>query len=341
MNSLRSLTPARARRLARLPLAGIGREWPHAYQHLANGPAEVSAPRALHPAFHGCYDWHSAVHGHWTLVRLLRTFPRLREAGAMRAALDRNLTPAGLRTEADYFRAPGRGTFERPYGWGWLLALAAELRTWRDRDGRRWARAVRPLERVVVDNFLQWLPRQDYPVRNGVHGNTAFGLTLALDYARAAGHRRLAALIVRRSRDYFLGDRDAPAAWEPGGEDFLSPALTEAELMRRVLPRGEFAAWLHGFLPGLVRGEPRSLLVPPVVRDRRDAKQVHLDGLALSRAWALEGVAGSLPPRDRARPVLLESARRHAAAGLAHVASGNYVGEHWLATFAVYLLIPG
>lgn len=333
-----SFTAAQARRLARLPLAGIGREWPHHYQHLAHRPADVQAPRQLHPAFYGCYDWHSAVHGHWTLARLLRLFPRLPGAKAMRAALDENLTRANLRAEADYFRRPGRGTFERPYGWGWLLALAAELRSWHDRDARRWAQAMRPLERVIVENFLRWLPRQKYPIRSGVHNCTAFGLALALDYARSVGNRRLETLLVRRSRDYFLRDKDAPAAWEPGGEDFLSPSLTEADLMRRVLSAKEFARWLHGFLPGLARGEPRALLHPPVVINRRDAKQVHLDGLMLSRAWALRGIAQAMPPNDYVRRVLRAAADRHAAAGLAHVASGDYVGEHWLATFAVYLL---
>lgn len=328
------MTPKLATQFSRLALAGVRREWPHSFQHLANGPADVQAPRALHPAFYGCYDWHSAVHGHWTLARLRRRFPRLSVNREIRAALDENLTAKNLATELAYFRAPGRAAFERPYGWAWLLALSAELRAGRDADSRRWMRAVRPLEDFVAASFCDWLPRQRFPVRTGVHGNTAFALTLALDHARAVRHRVLEKVIIARSRDYYAADAAAPAAWEPGGEDFLSPALAEADLMRRVLPRAEFAAWWRRFLPEL----PANLLAPANPGDRRDPKFVHLDGLALSRAWALRGIAAALPAQAPERRVLLAAAERHAAAGLARVASGDYLGDHWLASFAVYLL---
>lgn len=333
----RLLTPPLASRFAGLALAGIGREWPHAYQHLARCPADVRPPRELHPAFFGCFDWHSSVHGHWTLARLLRLFPTLPCAARIRAALDGSLTEGNISAELAYFQAPGRGSFERPYGWGWLLALAAELRAGPDLCARRWSRAMRPLEGFIAESFCGYLPRLPYPVRTGVHSNTAFALSLALDYARAASHRRLETAIASRSRDFYDADANAPVAWEPGGEDFLSPSLTEADLMSRVLPATEFRRWMARFLPGLAGGEPRALMKPPRVYDRRDPKQVHLDGLCLSRAWALHRIASAMPLSAKVRA----GAERHARAGLARVSSGDYAGEHWLASFAVYLLTGG
>jgi hypothetical protein len=324
-----------ARHFAGLALGCIQRELPNGIQHTLNAPDDVRGPRALHPAFYGCYDWHSAVHGHWMLVRLVRRWPELPEGPAIRAALDANLTAAHLAAEAAYFAAPNRASYERPYGWAWLLQLAAELHTWDDADGRRWSAHLQPLADLLVARYLGFFPRQIYPVRTGVHSSTAFGFALALDYARAVGHAELDALIVERSLAYYGGDRDAPAGWEPSGDDFLSPSLIEADLMRRVLPPGAFPAWLHAFLP---RGLPPALQQPAIVTDRSDGKLAHLDGLNLSRAWCLRAVAGALPAGDPLRPELLASADAHAAAGLAHVATGDYAGEHWLASFAVYLL---
>jgi hypothetical protein len=331
------LTPPLASRFAGLALAGIGREWPHSYQHLARRPADVRSPRELHPAFFGCLDWHSSVHGHWTLARVLRRFPTLPSAARIRAALDGSLTKDHIAAELAYFQAPGRESFERPYGWGWLLALAAELRAGRDPYARRWSRAIRPLEKFIAESFCGYLSRLAYPVRTGVHSNTAFALSLALDYAQAAVHRRLEEVIFSRSRDFYGADADAPVAWEPGGEDFLSPSLAEADLMSRVLPAAEFRRWLARFLPGFASGEACALMRPPRVIDRRDPKQVHLDGLCLSRAWALHRIASVMPLGDKVRA----AAERHARAGLAHVSSGDYAGEHWLASFAVYLLANG
>lgn len=334
MNVRPQLPRPLAEKFARLALAGVRREWPHAFQHLARGPADVRRPRELHPAFYGCYDWHSAVHGHWTLARLRRKFPRLALADEIHAALEANLTAENVAAELAYFRAPGRASFERPYGWAWLLALAAELRAGRDAAARRWARAVRPLEKFIAESFCAWLPRQRYPVRVGTHANSAFALSLALDYARAVRDRRLERVIAGRSREWFGADANAPAAWEPGGEDFLSPALAEADLMRRVLPRTEFGRWWGNFVPAL----PAALLEPAPPGARDDPKLVHLDGLNLSRGWALRAVASALPAREPQGEILCAAAERHAAAGLAQVASGDYLGEHWLATFAVYLL---
>jgi hypothetical protein len=334
------LTAAQASAFARLALRGMGREYPNKPDHVLNGPEDVQSPRALHPAFYGCYDWHSAVHGHWMLVRLLRRFPQLPEADAIRAALADHLTREHLQAEADYFHRPNRRSFERTYGWAWLLKLAQEVHDWDDPDGRQWSRHLQPLAQVIVAGYLDFLPKQTYPIRTGVHPNTAFGLAFAWDYAQATGHEPLRRLVEERSRTYFAADADYPAGWEPGGEDFFSPSLMEADLMRRVLPAAEFAAWFGRFLPHLAAGEPRRLLQPAFVSDRSDPKIVHLDGLNLSRAWCLRGIAQSLPADDPARAVLLSAAARHAQAGLAHVASGDYAGEHWLATFAVYLLCP-
>jgi len=324
-----------AAHFAKLVLACVQRELPSSIQHVINGLDDVKRPRELHPAFYGCLDWHSAVHGHWLLVRLLRTVPGLPEAAQIRAALDANLAAGNIAAEVAYFTAPHRQSYERPYGWAWLLQLAAELHGWDDAGARRWAAHLVPLTEVIVARYLGFLPKQTYPVRTGVHANTAFGLAFALDYARATEHRALEALIVERATAYYAADRDAPGAWEPGGEDFLSPSLVEADLMRRVLPPAELGAWLHGFLP---RGLPPSLRAPAIVSDRSDGKLAHLDGLNLSRAWCLRALANALPLHDALRAELAAAADVHATAGLANVATGDYMGEHWLASFAVYLL---
>ena len=334
-----AITAEQATGFARLALKGIAKEYPNKLDHVMTGPADVRGPKALHPAFYGCFDWHSAVHGHWMLVRLLKTLPMLPLAKEIRAALGANLTAANLTAETDYFTQPAHKTFERTYGWAWLLKLAEELHGWDDPDGAAWATHLRPLADAVVARYLDFLPKQTYPIRTGVHANTAFGLAFAHDYARAVGQPKLRTLTEERARAYFGKDADVPAAWEPGGADFFSPALMEADLMRRVLPAAEFRPWFRAFLPGATKGEPKALFDPATVGDRTDPLLVHLDGLNLSRGWGLRGVAAALPPDDPARPPLLASAARHAAAGLKHVTSGNYEGEHWLASFAVYLLL--
>ncbi len=327
-----------ASRFAALALKCVTKEYPNKPDHVLNGPNDVRSPKSLHPAFYGCFDWHSSVHGHWMLVHLLTLFPGLPEEKQIRAALNANLTADNLRVEASYLDAPNRQSFERTYGWAWLLTLAAELHGWEDRDGQQWERNLQPLVNAIENRYLDFLPKQNYPIRTGVHPNTAFGLSLALDYARVAGDSKLASLIVERAKSYFLADTDYPASWEPGGEDFFSPALMEADLMTRVLAPSEFRKWFHAFLPGLSNGKPKALLDPAQVTDRSDPKLVHLDGLNLSRAWCMRDIAAALPPDDPARPLLEAASSRHAQAALAHVASGDYLGEHWLATFAVYLL---
>lgn len=337
-DKLPALNREQAAAFARLALKGIDKEYPNKPGHVLNGAADVKSPRALHPAFFGCFDWHSSVHGHWMLIRLLRQFPDLPEKERIRSVLADHLSAANLKAEADYFALPNTQSFERTYGWAWLLKLAEELHTWDDADARQWSKNLQPLADVIVARYLSFLPRQTYPIRSGVHPNTAFGLAFALDYARAVDHKPLRELIEQRSRAYFGNDVDGPARWEPDGADFFSPSLMEADLMRRVLPGTEFPIWLHRYLPGLARGEPKSLLSPALVADRTDPQIVHLDGLNLSRAWCMRSIAAALPTDDPARAMLADAAARHAHAALSHVASGDYAGEHWLASFAVYML---
>jgi Protein of unknown function (DUF2891) len=332
------LTQEHAAAFARLALAGIRKEYPNKPGDVLNGAADVKAQRAMHPAFYGSFDWHSSVHGHWLLVRLLRRFPDLPQQQAIRTALAEHLTAKNLQAETDYFAQPNRQSFERTYGWAWLLKLAEELHGWDVADGKQWSRNLQPLADTLASRYLAFLPKQTYPIRSGVHPNTAFGLAFALDYARAVDHKALRAQVEERSRSYYGKDADIPAKWEPDGADFFSPSLMEADLMRRVLPSEAFPAWLAKFLPGLAQGEPRSLLEPATVTDRTDPQLVHLDGLNLSRAWCMRSIAAALPADDPRRKVLAVSAVRHAEAALKHVASGDYAGEHWLASFAVYML---
>jgi len=338
MNDAKSLNDKQASHFAALALKCVAREYPNKPEHVINNASEVQSPKLLHPAFYGCYDWHSSVHGHWMLIRLLKTFPNLPESAKIRSALDANLTAENIQSEVAYMKQPNRQSFERTYGWAWALKLAEELHTWNDADGKRWSTNLQPLADLLAKSYRSFLPKQTYPIRTGVHPNTAFGLAFALDYAKTKGDRELEAVLNERSRTYFAKDVSYPGAWEPGGEDFFSAALMEADLMRRVMPAREFAAWFHRFLPGVAKGNPAALLNPATVTDRSDPKLVHLDGLNLSRAWCMRSIAMALPANDSARAVLKSSAEKHASAALAHVASGDYAGEHWLASFAVYLL---
>jgi hypothetical protein len=338
MNSSQSLTEKQASHFATLALKCVSREFPNKPEHVINNESEVKGPKVLHPAFYGCYDWHSSVHGHWMLIRLLKTFPNLPESAQIREALNANLTAENIQQEVAYLKQPNRQSFERTYGWAWALKLAEELHSWNDADGKRWSENLRPLAETLSKSYLAFLPKQTYPIRTGVHPNTAFGLAFAFDYAKSVGDSELQTLLNERSRTYFAGDADYPGAWEPGGEDFFSAAMMEADLMRRVMKPREFATWFHRFLPGVANGSPAALLQPAIVTDRTDPKLVHLDGLNLSRAWCMRSIARALPESDPARKVLSISAEKHAAAALAHVASGDYAGEHWLASFAVFLL---
>ena len=323
---------------ARLALKGIQKEYPNKPGDVLNSERDVQTLRAVHPVFYGCFDWHSAVHGHWMLVRLLREYPELPEKRQIRAVLNEHLTARNLRTEADYFDRKNSRSFKRPYGWAWLLKLAEELHGWDDPDARAWSKNMQPLADKIAARYLAFFPKQTYPIRSGVHPNTAFGLAFALDYAHTVDHKALRERIDERARTYYGKDMDAPARWEPDGADFFSPSLVEADLMRRVLPAAEFRTWLSKYLPGLAKSEPTRLFEPATVTDRSDPQIVHLDGLNLSRAWCMRNIARALPVDDPARKTLAEAANLHAEAALKHVASGDYAGEHWLASFAVYLV---
>lgn len=333
-----ALTQAQASHFAKLAMKCVAKEYPNKPEHVMNDGGDVQSPKGLHAAFYGCYDWHSSVHGHWMLVRLLRMFPSLPEARDIRKAIGANLKAGNIAVEVAYLNEKNRQSFERTYGWAWLLKLGEELLLSSDDDARAWSRNLQPLVDAFVSRYILFLPKQTYPIRTGVHPNTAFGLAFAYDYAKTVGNEKLASLIAERSRTYFAKDANYPAAWEPGGEDFFSPALMEADLMRRVLKPTEFRRWFHRFLPQLGAGMPKTLLQPATVTDRSDPKLVHLDGLNLSRAWCMRSIATALPANDPARRALASSARLHASDALAHVASGDYAGEHWLASFAVYLL---
>src|SRR5262245_10030533 len=272
-----TMSRERAASFARLALEGIQKEYPNKPADVLNSGRDVKPPRGVHPAFYGCFDWHSSVHGHWMLVRLLRLYPDLPGRKRIRAALAEHLTAKNLKAEADYFARPNARSFERPYGWAWLLKLAEELHGWDDPDAREWSKNLKPLADAIVARYLAYFPKQTYPIRSGVHPNTAFGLAFALDYARATGHKGLRELVEERSRAYFARDAGIPAAWEPDGADFFSPSLMEADLMRRVLSAEEFRDWLPRFYPDLAKGGPKNLLEPAKVTDRSDPQLVHLD----------------------------------------------------------------
>lgn len=318
-----------AERFAALALDCVHKEYPNKIAHAMNSDADLKPPRELTPAFYGCYDWHSSVHGHWLLVRLARLFPQAPFAAKARAAVAHDLTQANIAAEVKYLSAEGRNSFERPYGLAWLLRLAAELREWDDPQARQWAAALRPLESAVVARVSGWLPKLSHPIRTGEHNNTAFGLALMLDYARIADNREFAMLLESRTRDYYAKDRACPINYEPSGEDFLSPCLAEADTMRRVMAPAEFRTWFDAFLPKIE-------LEPTRVIDVTDGKLYHLAGLNLSRAWMLKGIVSRLPASDARRNTLLELAHRLRQAGLESIKGEHYEGGHWLGTFAVY-----
>jgi Protein of unknown function (DUF2891) len=332
-----------AEHFARLALACVRKEYPNKISHVLNSDADVAPPRKLTPAFYGCYDWHSSVHGHWLLVRLVRTFPEASFAAPARAALRKSLTAENLKREAAYVGGEGRASFERPYGLAWLLQLYAELCQWDEEQAREMAANLRPLEDAAVERLKAWLPKLSHPVRIGEHNQTAFGLGLMLDYARSKGDEAFAKLVTDSAKKFFLADKNCPLSYEPSGEDFLSPCLGEADVMRRVLSSDEFARWLKEFLPQIPALPPQSdkptveWLSVVVSSDPSDPKLAHLDGLNLSRAWMLEGIRSALPPDDLRRTALSAAAKEHRRAGLAAVTGKHYEGGHWLGSFAVYL----
>jgi hypothetical protein len=335
--SLPPLDATAAARFARLALDCVHREYPNKISHVMNGDLDIEPPRTLTPAFYGCLDWHSAVHGHWLLARVLREFPDAPFAADARAALDQTLTPENIAGDVAYLSARGRTSFERPYGLAWLLQLSAELRRWDDPDARRWVVALVPLEAAAAASIKSWLPSLHYPIRVGDHPQTAFSFGLIWDWAGVAHDEEMRELLRVKADEFYLKDRRCPMTYEPSGEDFLSPCLGEADFVRRLLKPKEFAGWLRKFMPEIPRERSASWLKPAIVTDRSDPKLAHIDGLNISRAWMLEGIAAGLPRGDSRIPALHAAAANHAAAALIAITSDHYEGSHWLGTFAVYL----
>lgn len=330
-----ALDEARAERFAALALTCVDKEFPNIVHHVMANAEDVDRPSRLTPSFYGCFDWHSSVHGHWMLVRLAHRYPQAPFAAQARDALAKNLTEAKLLQEAAYMAHPDRAGFERPYGHAWLLQLVAELEQWDDDQAHQWREWLRPLERVAVRRLSDWLPKLRYPIRVGEHYQTAFAFGLVHDYAKRVGDDRLLALLADAGERFYAADRDCPLRYEPSGHDFLSPCLAEADFMRRLMPPDAFADWLSNFLPQI--GAPDWLPMGEV-SDRADGKLAHIDGLNISRAWMLEGIATGLPDNDPRRTQLTATAQSHGEAGVTAVSDEHYAGSHWLASFAVYWL---
>jgi hypothetical protein len=324
-------------RFADLALDCVHQEYPNKITHVMSGDQDVAPPRELTPVFYGCFDWHSSVHGHWLLVRLLRLYPQEIFTARTEAALEESFTPAKVALEVRYVTHTQRDSFERPYGVAWLLQLTAELREWDDPRASQWLATLEPLEAALLKKMQSWLGKLAYPIRIGEHAQTAFAFGLFLDWARAAGHDDFHALVTRRSRDFYLSDRRCPLAYEPGGQDFLSPCLAEADLMRRILSADKYALWLAEFMPGIPVDGSSAWLPLAVVTDPTDGKLAHLDGLNISRAWMLEGMSAGLPSGDARKLALSNTAAAHKHSGLAAVTGAHYEGGHWLGSFATYL----
>ncbi len=323
---------------AQLALACVHVEYPNKIGHVMNSDDDLDPPRKLTPSFYGCFDWHSSVHGHWLLVRLTKLYPDADFVPSARTALAASFTETNVAAEVSYFTAEGRTSTERPYGLAWLLCLDEELATWDDEQAQEWAATLEPLAALAAERFADWLPKLYYPIRTGEHSQTAFAFGLVMDWADAVGDEAMIKLVAERSRAFYLDDVDCPLGYEPSGQDFLSPCIAEADLMRRVLPPAEFADWLTGFLPGIPTDGSAGWLPIGVVTDRSDGKLAHLDGLNLSRAWMLEGIASGLPVDDPRIPALLAAAVAHDESGLASVTGEHYEGGHWLGSFATYLV---
>lgn len=331
------LTQDIALQLSRLPLHCINTEWPNKTSHLSDSAADhILLPTQLHPSFYGCLDWHSSVHGHWLLVRVLKEYPEIQNKDSIIACLENSFTDEKIRHEATYFsQYTGSATYERTYGWAWLLMLDQELITWQNPKAQQWHKTLEPLTETIVKLWKNYLPKQTYPNRTGVHPNTAFGLVFALDWARAKGDTAFEKAIIEKAKYFYLKNENVPAYFEPDGSDFFSPSLEVADLMRRILPQKEFAAWLKKYYSAQ---SLKQICTLPFVSDRTDYQIVHLDGLSLSRAWCMKGIASALPPNNATRKLFEKTAASFIETTLPNVTSGNYGGDHWLATFAVYAL---
>ena len=331
-----SLTADQITAFVEVALSGLSRQYPNQPSHVLRGPQSLHSPQELHPAFYGCFDWHSAVHGHWMLVRLTRLFPGCSSEPRIRHQLRTHLTSDNIAIETAYFTPPERRSFERMYGWAWLLRLTQELHEWDDSEGRIWRDNLRPLEQRICSLIEGYLPRLHFAIRSGVHPDTAFALAQMIDYARAVSNADLEACLIGNIQTYYLGDHNYPTGYEPSGEDFFSPGLNEADCVRRILNPQSYASWLTRFLPDLTTPPDSPFLSPVVVSDITDSRLVHLAGLNFSRAWTLQGIATHLIETDSRRDQLFRAAELHARHGQDYLFSGHYGGDHWLATFAIY-----
>jgi len=338
MNQSNQFDVAAATRFAELALACVHKEYPNKIAHSLNSDADVGPPRKLTPAFYGCYDWHSSVHGHWLLARLSRMYPDAAFVPKARAALKQSLTAENIAVEAKYVAEDGRASFERPYGLAWLMTLGQELREWNDPDAQQMSANLKPLEDAVLTRLKTWLPKLSHPIRIGEHNQTAFGLGLLIDSARQRGDSDFVRLLCEKARAFYLNDTNCPLAYEPSGEDFLSPCIAEADVMRRVLSQQEFSKWMSAFMPQIPTNGSAAWLTPAISPDRSDPKLAHLDGLNLSRAWMLEGIVSALPANDKRVASLRAAAEAHRRAGLEAVTGEHYEGGHWLGSFATYLV---
>lgn len=321
-----------ANRLAELPMNCIQTEYPNKLGQTIGSSADLKEPKTLHPAFYGCFDWHSSVHGHWSLVSLLKQFPELDKKNEITQMLLQNLSKENIMDEVSYFYDKHNTSYERTYGWAWLLKLAEELHTWDTPLARELEANLQPLTDLIVTKYLEFLPKLNYPIRVGEHSNTAFGLSFAYDYAKIVGNETLGSLITQRSKDFYLNDANCPLTWEPSGFDFLSPCFEEAALMKRVLPKEEFKTWLSDFLPQL--RDKNFTLETGKVSDRSDGKLVHLDGVNFSRAWSLYEISKGLPEYAHLKNI----ANAHINYSLPSIVGDSYEGGHWLGSFAIYAL---
>jgi len=325
-------------RFADLALACVHQEYPNKISHVMASDVDVAPPRELTPVFFGCFDWHSSVHGHWLLIRLLRLHANEVDAEAIETALNLSFQPEKIAVEMTYMSHEQRDSFERPYGVAWFLQLMAELREWDDPRAKRWQSVLQPLEQAYVTKMTTWLQKLAYPIRIGEHAQTAFAFALFLDWAVVAGDTGFRQLVTQRSRQFYLDDINCPLAYEPGGQDFLSPCLAEADLMRRVQSSEEYTQWLKKFMPEIPEDGNVEWLPLASVTDRTDGKLAHLDGLHLSRAWALNGMVASLPDNDPRKAAIEATAEEQGLAGLGAVTGEHYEGGHWLGSFATYLV---
>lgn len=327
-----TLNIEQANRLLQLPIHCVNTEYPNKLNQTIGGDEDLKSPKELHPTFYGCFDWHSSVHGHWSLVSLLKKFPNLKDASKTKEILLTSISKENIEKEVAYFNKKYNKSYERTYGWAWLLKLAEELHTWNDPIAKELEQNLQPLTDLMVQKYIEFLPRLKYPIRVGEHSNTAFGLAFAWDYANTVGDKKILKIINNRAKDYFMNDKNCPISWEPSGFDFLSACLQEAAIMKRVLPKNEFKNWLSEFLPKLKDKDFK--LVVGEVSDRTDGKLVHLDGVNFSRAWCLNKIANDLPEYNHLKNV----ANKHINYSLPNVVGDNYEGGHWLGSFAIYAL---